>query len=92
MGHNASQATRRANALAAYLGDVRTWIIVSECQPCGRRTELSVGSLCDRLGSRMTILGVVGRLRCVGCRERPTSVSVGDRRHAVAVHGPGSLG
>ena len=91
MGHNASQATRRANALGAYLGDVRTWRIVSECSPCRRRSELEVGALAERFGDRMKVAGVVNRLRCATCRTPPSAVAVGDRYHMVPVVGPGSM-
>ena len=91
MGHNASQSTRRANALGAYLGDVRTWRIISECAACRRRSELDVGALAERLGDRMKVAGVVNRLRCATCRAEPSAVAVGDRYHMVPVIGPGSM-
>ena len=91
MGHNGSQSTKRANALSAYLGDVRTRWIVSECSTCRRRSELEVAALAERFGDRMKVAGVVNRLRCATCREAPSAVSVGDRYHLVPVVGPGSM-
>ena len=91
MGHNASQDTKRANALGAYLGDVRGWRIVSECATCRRRSELEVAALAERFGDRMKVAGVVNRLRCATCRGMPSAVHVGDRHHMVPVLGPGSM-
>ena len=91
MGHNASQGTKRANALGAYLGDVRSWRIVSECATCRRRSELEVAALAKRFGDRMKVGGVVNRLCCATCGTKPSAVAVGDRYHMVPVVGPGSM-
>ena len=91
MGHNTSQGTRRANALAAYLGDVRTWRILSECATCRRRSEIEVATLAERFGDRMKVAGIVSRLRCATCRGVPSAVHVGDRHHMTPVVGPGSM-
>lgn len=91
MGHNASQSRKRANALAAYLGDVTRWRVIATCDPCGRRVELGADVLAERHGARTTVGSVVHRLRCATCRAHPSGVWVGDRQHIVAVCGPLSM-
>ncbi len=63
MGHNASQGTKRANAMGAYLGDVRSWRIVTDCDACRRRSELFVERLAEQHCDRMKVAGIVNRLR-----------------------------